>query len=79
MDEEEGSAHLVKRAIEMQGLDEDFPKNRSLFKGSSLPKPAFSRQYSVNKIVKTLSLSPYELQSGPDHEHDVKNGPSTAQ
>ncbi|XP_011092096.1 bidirectional sugar transporter SWEET16 [Sesamum indicum] len=60
--EDEGSAHLFKGAIQMQGIDEETNmKNRSLNKGNSLPKPSVVRQYS-QKIVKTISLSPYELQ-----------------
>ncbi|KAF7138510.1 hypothetical protein RHSIM_Rhsim07G0192000 [Rhododendron simsii] len=79
--EEEGSTNLIKHAIEMQGHDEDDPKstNRSLHKGSSLPKPSVSRQYSVDKLVKTLSLNPYELHSSSDHDCDVENGCSSAQ
>ncbi|XP_059652376.1 bidirectional sugar transporter SWEET16-like isoform X2 [Cornus florida] len=57
--EEEGSAHLVKGAIEMRDFDEAEEaqiKNRRLNKGRSLPKPSVSRQYSIHKIVKALSL-----------------------
>ncbi|OMP03250.1 SWEET sugar transporter [Corchorus olitorius] len=71
--EEEGSAHLVKGGIEMHSLEEDLT-NRSLNKGKSLPKPHFNRQYSLQKIVKTLSLNPYELQSSWPHESDVEEG-----
>lgn len=63
--EEEGSAHLFKGAIQMRDFSEDDEeaqkKNRSLNKGNSLPKPSLARQYSQN-IMKTLSLSPYELE-----------------
>ncbi|KAL5786788.1 hypothetical protein ACOSQ2_009180 [Xanthoceras sorbifolium] len=73
MEEEEGSVHLVKRGIEMQayhhddnnnGDDDDVNdgtkvNNRSLNKGKSLPKPSFNRLYSLQKIIKTLSLGPY--------------------
>uniref|UniRef100_A0A5B6YYG4 Putative bidirectional sugar transporter SWEET16-like n=2 Tax=Davidia involucrata TaxID=16924 RepID=A0A5B6YYG4_DAVIN len=75
--EEEGSAHLAKGGIEMQDMDEDDEdeaKNRSLSKGRSLPKPSLSRQYSIQKIMKTLSLSPYELESSFPYENDVENG-----
>ncbi|OMO98649.1 SWEET sugar transporter [Corchorus capsularis] len=71
--EEEGSAHLVKGGIEMHSLEEDLT-NRSLNKGKSLPKPHFNRQYSLQKIVKTLSLNPYALQSSWPHESDVEEG-----
>ncbi|CAL5380636.1 unnamed protein product [Camellia sinensis] len=76
-EEEEGSAHLVKTSIEMQDLDDhdDLKStNRNLNKGRSLPKPSVSRQYSINKIMKTFSLHPYELNSGSLHENDVENG-----
>ncbi|XP_028122524.1 bidirectional sugar transporter SWEET16-like isoform X1 [Camellia sinensis] len=76
-EEEEGSAHLVKTSIEMQDLDDhdDLKStNRNLNKGRSLPKPLVSRQYSINKIMKTFSLHPYELNSGSLHENDVENG-----
>nr|AJU57231.1 bidirectional sugar transport SWEET 17 [Camellia sinensis] len=76
-EEEEGSAHLVKTSIEMQDLDDHHDlksTNRNLNKGRSLPKPSVSRQYSINKIMKTFSLHPYELNSGSLHENDVENG-----
>ncbi|KAL0412986.1 UNVERIFIED_CONTAM: Bidirectional sugar transporter SWEET16 [Sesamum radiatum] len=73
--EEEGSAHLFKGAIQMQDFGEDDQetnmKNRSLNKGNSLPKPSVVRQYS-QKIVKTISLSPYELQKVTGN--DVEEG-----
>ncbi|KAL6964710.1 hypothetical protein U1Q18_035768 [Sarracenia purpurea var. burkii] len=79
--EEEGSAQLVKRAIEMQGggdddEDEDtaINKNRSLHKGRSLPKPTVSRQISIDKIIRTISFNPYELQASTPHEYDLENG-----
>ena len=63
---EEGSAHFVKVGIEMGALegDEEAKLNdRSLRKGRSLPKPSVIRQYSFQRIFKTLSLSPYEIHS----------------
>ncbi|XWS57484.1 hypothetical protein CRYUN_Cryun09bG0178200 [Craigia yunnanensis] len=54
--EEEGAAHLVKGGIEMLSLEDDL-KNRSLYKGKSLPKPHVIGQYSFKKIVKTISCS----------------------
>ncbi|XVE89620.1 hypothetical protein DITRI_Ditri20bG0010600 [Diplodiscus trichospermus] len=72
--EEEGSAHLVKRGIEMHSLEGDDLKIRSINKGKSLPKPHVNRQYSFQKIIKTLSLNPYELQSSWSHESDVEDG-----
>ncbi|KAK6121143.1 hypothetical protein DH2020_045131 [Rehmannia glutinosa] len=73
--EEEGSAHLFKRAIQMQDFNEADQvtnmKNRSLNKGNSLPKPSVIRQYSQN-IMKTLSLSPYELEKF--NEDDIEKG-----
>lgn len=71
--EEEGSTDLIKNAIGMQGI------NRSLRKGSSLPKSSVSQQYNVNKLAKTLSFNPNELYSGRDHNYDVENGRSSAQ
>ncbi|XP_021283031.1 bidirectional sugar transporter SWEET17-like, partial [Herrania umbratica] len=71
--EEEGSAHLVKRGIEMHSLEDDL-KNRSLNKGRSLPKPHVSRQYSLQKIMKTISLTPYESQSSYPLHSDVEDG-----
>ncbi|CAL9748523.1 unnamed protein product [Musa acuminata subsp. burmannicoides] len=61
--EEEGSAHLVGH-VEMQGFEESnkASQHKHLNKGSSLPKPsAVSRQLSFQKIVKSVSLTPYEL------------------
>ncbi|CAL9106180.1 bidirectional sugar transporter SWEET16-like [Musa acuminata AAA Group] len=61
--EEEGSAHLVGH-FEMQGFEESdkASQHKHLNKGSSLPKPsAVSRQLSFQKIVKSVSLTPYEL------------------
>ncbi|KAF7137169.1 hypothetical protein RHSIM_Rhsim07G0192200 [Rhododendron simsii] len=81
-EKEEGSTNLIKNAIEMQGHNEDDPKsiNRSLHKGSSLPKSSVSLQFNVNKLARTLSLcSPYELRYGRDHNYDVENGRSSAQ
>ncbi|KAI3472470.1 hypothetical protein Pfo_031165 [Paulownia fortunei] len=73
--EDEGSAHLFKGAIQMQDFNEDDQemkmKNRSLNKVNSLPKPSVVRQYSQN-IMKTLSLSPYELEKF--NEKDIENG-----
>ncbi|XP_039029643.1 bidirectional sugar transporter SWEET16-like [Hibiscus syriacus] len=71
---EEGSAHLMKGSIEMHSLEENL-HNRSLNKGKSLPKPDINRQYSFQKIIKTLSLSPHELQSSRSpHESVVEEG-----
>ncbi|KAG4176815.1 hypothetical protein ERO13_A11G269100v2 [Gossypium hirsutum] len=69
-----GSAHLVKGGIEMHSVEDNL-NNRSLNKWKSLPKPNFSRQHSMQKIIKTLSLTPYELQSSwPLHESDIEEG-----
>ncbi|KAI8028636.1 Bidirectional sugar transporter SWEET16 [Camellia lanceoleosa] len=74
-DEEDGSAQVVKSSIEMQGLDAHLKnKNRNLKKGRSLPNPPVSQQYSIDKIMKTFSLRPYELNSGSLNENDVENG-----
>lgn len=55
----------MKGAIQMQGIDKNEEEmkmnNRSLSKGSSLPKPSLIRQYNQN-IMKTRSLSPEELE-----------------
>lgn len=74
--EEEGSAHAVKRAVEMQVSKDDgkaSPKNHSLSKGRSLPMPFISRQYSLQKIMRTLSWSPCELQD-PQQDKDIEKG-----
>ncbi|XP_057962691.1 bidirectional sugar transporter SWEET16-like isoform X2 [Malania oleifera] len=71
MEEEEGSAHLVRGAVEMQAFDNDDAaktKNQNLRKGRSLPKPSVLRQQSLQKIMKTFSLSPYELHHGWPNE-----------
>ncbi|KAF4364795.1 hypothetical protein F8388_018471 [Cannabis sativa] len=66
--EEEGSVTLKERAVEMQehggdGEEVDL-KNKSLNKGLSLPKPLIKRLYSMpTKIMKTISLNSYELDS----------------
>ncbi|KAF8369363.1 hypothetical protein HHK36_032647 [Tetracentron sinense] len=77
--EEEGSAHLVKKSIEMGDYEdkESSMKNRSLTKGRSLPNSkssSVSRQQSFQKIVKTHSLTPSELHSSWPNENDVENG-----
>ncbi|TXG65176.1 hypothetical protein EZV62_006451 [Acer yangbiense] len=68
--EEDGSAHLVKRSIEMRAYDHDddvdddgnkVMNDRILNKGTSLPKSSINRQYSLKKIIKTLSLGPYDV------------------
>ncbi|KAK3418641.1 hypothetical protein EUGRSUZ_H04550 [Eucalyptus grandis] len=59
--EEDGSAHLVKGDVEIGSYnveDENQLKNRTIARGRSLPKPPVSRQYSLQKIMKTLSMSP---------------------
>ncbi|PON35988.1 SWEET sugar transporter [Parasponia andersonii] len=81
--EEEGSATLVEGgAVEMQahgdGGEEADLKHRSLHKGTSLPKPFVKRLYSMpTRIMKTLSLNSYELDSawapGDDIESREKN------
>jgi len=76
MMEEEGSAHLVKE--NEMGAFEDYEeanvKIRNLHKGSSLPKPSVNRQYSFQRILKTLSLSPYERHPSWPYEEDVGKG-----
>ncbi|XP_039135949.1 bidirectional sugar transporter SWEET16-like [Dioscorea cayenensis subsp. rotundata] len=57
----EGSAQLVD--VEKQEWDTETHQEKHLNKVKSLPKPSVSRQYSLNKIVKSISLTPYELQS----------------
>ncbi|KAK4850775.1 hypothetical protein QYF36_009706 [Acer negundo] len=65
--EEDGSAHIVKRSIEMQAYDHDDDGNkvmndRILNKGTSLPTPIINnRQYSLQKIIRTFSLGPYDV------------------
>ncbi|PKI49770.1 bidirectional sugar transporter SWEET16-like [Punica granatum] len=84
--EEERSAHLVKEVIEMKGRKEDgddqiTSKNRALRKGSSLPKPPVIRQSSIGKVLRTLSMGPYEQQhwvwfqdEENDHNRDLEGG-----
>jgi hypothetical protein len=49
-------------------------KNRSLNKGTiSMPKQQVDRQYSMPKIIKTLSFGPHELHSSWDSEDNVEN------
>ncbi|GAB2287303.1 hypothetical protein Dimus_021684 [Dionaea muscipula] len=59
-EEEEGSAHLVKADLDVNGI------SRNLTKGRSLPKSSVYRQHSVpvqtTRIMKALSLGPYDLQ-----------------
>ncbi|WOK96124.1 Crotonase superfamily [Canna indica] len=67
-DEEEGSAHLVGKLDQMQGDEESNSRQKHLSKGSSLPKPPpVSRQLSFQKLVKSVSMTPYELHSIIDH------------
>ncbi|KAJ0977744.1 hypothetical protein J5N97_013218 [Dioscorea zingiberensis] len=57
--EEEGSVHLVEIGEQKWDKDsKDASQQKHLSKGISLPKPSVSRQHSLNKIVKSLSLSP---------------------
>ncbi|KAJ6762645.1 BIDIRECTIONAL SUGAR TRANSPORTER SWEET16 [Salix purpurea] len=58
--EEDGSVHRDKDD-EDDGDDAGISKNRSLSEGKSLPKPSDNREYSLQKIMKTLSLNDYEL------------------
>ncbi|XP_057962689.1 bidirectional sugar transporter SWEET16-like isoform X2 [Malania oleifera] len=70
--EEEGSAHLVRGAVEMQAFDNDDAaktKTQNLRKGWSLPKPTVLRQQSLQKIMKTFSLNQYELHHGWPNEN----------
>ncbi|PKA58419.1 Bidirectional sugar transporter SWEET16 [Apostasia shenzhenica] len=59
---EEGSARLMMGHIETQNND-FLTTTRRLSKGSSLPKPSVTRQNSFSTIIKTISLTPYELQA----------------
>ena len=49
-------------------------KNRRLNKGTSMPKQQVDRQYSMPKIIKTLSFGPHELHSSLDSEDNVEIG-----
>ncbi|XP_030547020.1 bidirectional sugar transporter SWEET16-like isoform X2 [Rhodamnia argentea] len=72
--EEDGSSHLVKGDVEMSSYeveDENRLKSHTIAKARSLPKPSVNRQYSLQKIVKTLSISPYELRSHDKDEDDL--------
>ncbi|KAG9443837.1 hypothetical protein H6P81_015177 [Aristolochia fimbriata] len=56
-EEEKGSAHLVEMGVYESS---ETQKEKSLTKGRSLPKPAVSRQLSLQRILKTYSLIPYD-------------------
>uniref|UniRef100_A0A6N2KBY2 Bidirectional sugar transporter SWEET n=1 Tax=Salix viminalis TaxID=40686 RepID=A0A6N2KBY2_SALVM len=72
--EEDGSVHRDKDD-EDDGDDAGISKNRSLSEGKSLPKPSANREYSLQKIMKTLSLNDYELScSSWANEAVVENG-----
>lgn len=66
----------MKREVEM-GVYDDGGKarvrNHRFIKGRSLPNPSIARQYSLKKIMKTLSLGSYELQSSWQQEKDAEN------
>ncbi|KAK9292992.1 hypothetical protein L1049_020975 [Liquidambar formosana] len=79
--EEEGSAHLVKGAVKMQVYEEEdtdddgkIKSRSSLNKGRSLPMTMVSRQHSFRKILKTISLGSYELNSKWRNEDDIELG-----
>ncbi|KAI9186984.1 hypothetical protein LWI28_023103 [Acer negundo] len=70
MEEDYGLAHLVKQSIEMQAYDHDddfdddgnkVMNDRILNRGTSLPKSSINRQYSLRKLIRTVSLGPYDV------------------
>ncbi|TXG65173.1 hypothetical protein EZV62_006448 [Acer yangbiense] len=70
MEEEYGSAHPVKQSIEMQTYDHDndFADDgnkvmnvRNMNRGISLPKSIINQQYSLRKLIRTVSLGPYDV------------------
>ncbi|KAK4739313.1 hypothetical protein R3W88_003010 [Solanum pinnatisectum] len=71
--EEKGSAHLMKREIQMKDVNRahENENNRNLHKGKSLPKPSLVRQYS-ERLVKTLSNTPSSL--GSHNVNDIEKG-----
>ncbi|KAF5739889.1 bidirectional sugar transporter SWEET16-like [Tripterygium wilfordii] len=75
-DEDVDSVHLVN--VEKLVIEDDeeanMSKNRRLSKGKSLPKPSFTRQYSLQKLVKTLSMNKYELHSVWANQDDLEIG-----
>ena len=72
---EESPTELVKGAIDMQANDQEINlKNRSLNKGSSMPKQQINRQYSMPKITQTLSFGPRELHYNCAPIDDVEVG-----
>ena len=72
---EESPTELVKEAIEMQANNQEINmKNRSLNKGSSMPKQQINRQYSMPKITQTLSFGPRELHYNCAPIDDVEVG-----
>ncbi|KAK9136853.1 hypothetical protein Sjap_007447 [Stephania japonica] len=71
--EEEGS-HLVKSTVEMSENEANGEKKeRSLTKFRSLPKTTVSRQHSFQKILKTHSLTPYEMQCSTNWTHEKED------
>ncbi|KAK4850384.1 hypothetical protein QYF36_006315 [Acer negundo] len=70
MEEEYGPAHLVKQSIEMQAYDHDddfdddgnkVMNDRILNRGTSLPKSSINQLYSLRKLIRTVSLGPYDV------------------
>ncbi|KAK0599057.1 hypothetical protein LWI29_001933 [Acer saccharum] len=70
MEEKYGSAHPIKQSIEMQVYDHDndFDDDgnkvmdvRNLNRGASLPKSSINQQYSLRKLIRTVSLGPYDV------------------
>ncbi|KAK0600518.1 hypothetical protein LWI29_015788 [Acer saccharum] len=66
MEEEYGSAHPIKQSIEMQAHDHNDDGNkvmnvRIMNRGTSLPKSIINQQYSLRKLIRTVSLGPYDV------------------
>ncbi|KAK2637848.1 hypothetical protein Ddye_025643 [Dipteronia dyeriana] len=70
--EEDGSVHLVKQSIiEMRAYDQDgdfddggdkvMINDPILNRGTSLPKSSINRQYNSLKLIRTVSLGPYDV------------------
>ena len=76
---EEGTSNVAKEGIRMYNLDEDDEpkckiKNHS--NGASLQDPSVSRQYSLKRVMKTLSPSKQHDATRLTDACDVENGGS---
>lgn len=79
--DEESSSHDLFKSVEMKESEDERERNQQqmregvglLSKGRSLPTQTISRQHSLQGIIKTLSLNPYELHSIWPHLENMEN------